>query len=368
MILESLFSKVFNEINERRFRKHNCIPLTRALPRMSHYIEGIQRRYYIVSGASEAGKSQLTDHLFVFEPYNFVTESDTDIDVKILYYSFEVDRESKLKQWMSKRMYDLWGIRTGTGLINGVGDLRLNDSMMMALKETESYFSHIEEKVTIIDTPKTPDEIIKEIRSFAAEHGKFDIRKKEITITNYDGTTKTEEHTYIDSYKPHNPNLYVIIILDHFSLLKLPKGYSVKAAIEELSKAMVQARNLFGFTPVMIQQQTAEKENLEHFKAEKLEPSRDGLAESKLTYNDCDLALGIFSPIKHNLKRHKGYDVSILKDTYRNLNVFKNRYGPGHLNVGLYFDGCVGYFKELPKAEDMNQSCYEMASSRKPKW
>lgn len=136
-----------------------------------------------------------------------------------------------------------------------------------------------------------------------------------------------------------------------------------------LSKNFVKYRNRYHYTPVLIQQQTGEKENVEHFKSEKMEPSKDGLSNTKLTYNDCDIALGIFSPQKYEIQKYRKYHVVDMGDSYRNISVFKNRFGTSAgINVGAAFYGEVNYFKELPKGEDMIAYHYDLVKKRKNNW
>ena len=75
---------------------------------------------------------------------------------------------------------------------------------------------------------------------------------------------------------------------------------------------------------------------------------------------DCNVALGIFSPCKYELKAYFGYDISKLRDNCRFLEVLINRGGsPGGI-IALYFDGAVNYFSELPRADDPKiQSVYK---------
>lgn len=66
----------------------------------------------------------------------------------------------------------------------------------------------------------------------------------------------------------------------------------------------------------------------------------------------CNVALGIFSPFKYELKEYFGYDISKLRDNCRFLEVLINRGGsPGGI-IALYFDGATNYFSELPRAND----------------
>lgn len=344
----SLFNRALQRIEENKLKKFNCIPFDKKLPRTSEVLSGIQQgRYHIISGTSGSGKSQLTDDLFVFTPFDFVSENK-EIEVEILYFSLELDGETKMHQWMAKRLYDYYGIRTSIDILRSVGKNRINDNIHMAVKETGSYFNELEKVLKLYEGSYTASNIIAEIENYSSLNG----------IVNNQGI-----------YIPHNPNKYVIIIVDHLSFLTLENTLSIKGCIEKLSKYLVNARNNYNYIPVVVQQQSAEKENVDHFKASKLEPSKDGLGESKLTYNDCDVAIGIFQPQKHEIKSYRGYDVLQMGDAYRNFSIFKQRFGTSsNINMGLYFDGAVNYFKELPKKDMINLNHYEMIKKRNPHW
>lgn len=354
----SIFNDALNRIEQSRNNKYNCIPYDKKLPRFSEYLPGIeQERYYLVSGASGAGKTQLTDDFFVFTPHDFIEENETDIEEETFYYSLELDKVTKMHQWMSRRLFTHYGIRSGIKVLQSVGKNRLNENLFMAVQETRAYFEKLEDSVHMYDGMITPSKVISDIENYAKRSGK--ITSKEIVRP--DGS----KEIVFSSYKPNKPKKYVKIILDHYSLLSSDNGSVIKQTIEELSRYFVLARNKYGYIPIPVQQQTASSENLEHFKSSKLLPSKDGLAESKLTFNDCDLAIGIFEPQKHEIKSDRGYNIFEMKDNYRNISIFKNRYGVSNVGVGLYFDGAVNFFAELKRPENMNSEDYEKIKNKK---
>lgn len=357
----SIFNEALQRIEQNRNNKHNCIPYDNKLPRFSEYLPGIeQKRYYLITGASGAGKSQFTDDLFVFTPHDFIEENKTDIEEETFYYSLELDKITKMQQWMSRRLFTHYGIRSGIKILQSVGKNRLNDHLFMAVQETRAYFEKLEDSVHMYDGTITPSKIIRDIESHARKNGIIDSR--DIVAPN-----GQIEKVFV-KYIPNNPKKYVKIILDHYSLMSSDNGASIKQTIEETSRYFVLARNRYNYIPIPIQQQNASSENLDHFKSSKLLPSKDGLAESKLTYNDCDLGIGIFEPQKHEIKSDRGYNIFEMKDNYRSINIFKNRYGTSNIGIGLYFDGAVNYFSELPRADQINSSHYDMIKNKKPNW
>lgn len=65
-----------------------------------------------------------------------------------------------------------------------------------------------------------------------------------------------------------------------------------------------------------------------------------------------DIVLGLFSPIRFGITEYFGYDITVLKDHIRFLEVIVNRNGEMGGILPLWFDGAVCDFKELPKADD----------------
>lgn len=94
------------------------------------------------------------------------------------------------------------------------------------------------------------------------------------------------------------------------------------------------------------------QESLDNFKASKLKPSADGLGDNKLTGRDCDLMVGLFSPYRHEIPEYMGYNIKIMQDNIRFLEIVAGREGGGGVTCPLYFDGATNYFRELPKSDD----------------
>lgn len=160
-----------------------------------------------------------------------------------------------------------------------------------------------------------------------------------------------------DYYKPNDPDEYVMIIVDHISLISSEKRNGVNLTLHESisvlsSDYLIKLRNRFNYIPVVIQQQALSGENLEHKKAGSLKPSPANLADNKLTIRDCNVALGIFSPFKNEIPEYYGYDIKTFKDNIRFLEIMVSRDGGGGSVCPLYFDGAVNFFKELPLPDE----------------
>ena len=93
---------------------------------------------------------------------------------------------------------------------------------------------------------------------------------------------------------------------------------NLKETIEKHSDNNKYLRNRYGLTAVDVQQQMAAKEEQQFTMmsgktiVSKLEPSLDGLAESKLTQRKANIVLGLFSPERFELEEHAGYNIKRL--------------------------------------------------------
>lgn len=350
-----LFDAAWRRIEENRQRKINVIPF--GLPRFEEYLPGIQQKqYYIITANSGVGKSQVTDFLFLYQAYDYYLTNKKDLDLKIFYFSLEMDKESKIIAGMSKHLYQKYKIRTEVNQLLSASKHRLPDYVFKAIYKTREYFERMSDIVTIIDDQMTPTHINNIINKYAEKNGKI-IKKVEDNVEVF------------DRYIPSNPNKFSIFITDHLAELTLDRdpilqrGLSLKETIEKHSDNNRINRNKYGFTFVDVQQQSAAKEDLEFFQGlsivTKLEPSLQGLGESKLTQRKANVVLGLFAPNRYELPKYRGYDVTLLNDNFRSLSILKNRNGSANIHTGLYFDGATNYFEELPRSLEMTPEIYE---------
>ena len=172
-------------------------------------------------------------------------------------------------------------------------------------------------------------------------------------MTIKDELGQPQEVEVFDSYEQDNPNEYRIILVDTINLIDTERGLRLKDSIDKLSEYEAKyLRNRYHYTIVNIQQQAFESESNESFKLGRVRPSAVGLGDSKYTSRDANVVLGLFSPFRFGITEYFGYDITILKDRIRFLEVITNRDGEMGGILPLWFDGAVCEFKELPKPDD----------------
>lgn len=354
-----LFNRVFNDLVDRKHRIDNglinSIPFN--LPRFSSVLPGIEQgTYTLVTANTKVGKSQLTDWLYVFTPFFYAFNHREQVRIKIFYFTLEMSKEQKYRQFMSHLLYIL-----SRGKIRiAPKDLRSTNASypipeevleILSSDEYKPYFEFFEECVEFIDSIRNPTGIFKFAREYAQNHGTQHTK----TIDFIDNNTKETTPTVVDDYyEPDDPDEYKILIVDHLSLISTEADCNtLHAAMSKLSsKYFVQLRNKYKYTIVAVQQQQASQEGNENFKLDKLRPTTDGLGDNKLTGRDCDLALGSYAPYRYGKTDHGKYDITKFRDNIRFMELMVGREGGGNAECPLYFDGTVNYFSELPEYDN----------------
>lgn len=372
-----MFKETLNYIKENKENVEsglvNCIPSP--FPRLRNYIPGTVRgQNWIITANSGVGKTQLTKHMFVFHPYEWVKNNPTSkIKLKILYFALEESKREFSLTLMCNRLYSKYGIKIDTLKLQSMFDSPVSNTIIKKIEEDAEYYQDFEECVDVIDSISDPYGIYNRVRDYSNENGVHFYRplnnKSTLPIIKreeYDSLPESSRKKYCYShYVANDPNEYVIVIVDHFSLLKTNK------LSPKLHDAMTKMSSEYGrknitkhwnYVFVNVQQQASESEKQQYTNTgvsieSKLEPSLAGLGDNKLTQRDAHIVLGLFAPDRYELSNHLGYNIKELKDNYRSINVLKNRVGRSNLKLPCYFNGEYNYFEELPSV--VNNQWYE---------
>lgn len=213
--------------------------------KINRYIFGLQRSsYYLIGGLSGTYKSMIVNYMLL----NAIEDAKKlGINLKVFYYSFEIDRLSNECNWLSNMIYRSSNVLIPTETIKGLGDNRLNDYQKSIV---DSYIPMLESSIANISftyDPINPTGIYRDLIEYAESVGKTN------TIKYIDHDTKTERDKIV-SYTPNNSDDYKIVILDHAALLKKESGFETKAVIDKMSEYFVKLRNIYGYTIILIQQ------------------------------------------------------------------------------------------------------------------
>lgn len=350
----NLITRVIKLLEERRDKilngDINCIPLP--FKRFRNELPGVEQgSYYLLSGATKSGKSQLANYLFVYNTILYAYNNPNEVEPKIFYYNLEETAESITLRFMSYLLNDMFNVRISpTDLKSTNKDKPLSEEVFNMLQNPEFLdIMNYYEKHIVFQSSRNPTGCWKEVKAYAEANGttKYD----EIKVKDEFGNMETRKK--FKYYTPNNPNEYVFIIVDHISLAENERGLDLRQTINKWSEYMIIFRNRYNYIPVVIQQQSMETTSLEAFKAGKIRSTMAGLADSKATGKDCTVMIGITNPYSHEIPNYLGYDIQKLKGNFRVMEIVLNRNGQSNGLCPLFFDGAVNNFKELPLPDDV---------------
>ena len=309
-----------------------------------------QGRFDIITSFTKGSKTQFTLFL-LFEALLYTMDYPDAANMKVFYFALEETDERILQRFESYLLYKLDKIRISPKNLRStyndnpvsqeILDLLTSDKYQLYIKAFEEHF--------VFSSVSNPTGIYKLCRTYAEDTGKTYYKK--IQIKNEFGELEDKEGVF-DHYIPNNPHEFRFVVVDHCGLLKPERGASIKETIDQMSKYFVELRNKYNFSPILIQQQSTTNESNDSFKLKNIRPSGRGLADSSYTQRDCNLLLGLFSPFKFGIEEYMNYDIKILKDHIRFLEVCNSRDGEVGGIIALFFDGCCNMFWELPLPND----------------
>lgn len=336
----SVLTKRINEGLDGKFQG-----LSNGFQSINKYVFGVQRgTYYLIGGSSGTYKTTLLDYLI----RNAIRDAkEKDIEYNVFYYSFEIDKITKMCNWTSSLIYQIHGIVIPPEKIKGLGDFRLTDDEKRIVFEMIPIVEEMCDSINFRFESTNPTGIFNELWKFAENNGKITYED----YTDHDGTVKKR----ISGYKPNNPNVYNIVALDHLYLLRKERGFQTKEVMDKMSEYFVLLRNLFGYTPIILQQFNQGMSNIDRqkFKGVDLSPSQTDFKDTTNPYQDADVVLGLMCPYKLDMDTCLGYDINKLRDRMLMLKIIKNRLSRDGIAKGLYVKPESGKFFELPEPDSL---------------
>lgn len=295
----NLIPRVLLNLKERREKVLaggiNCIPSPFTNFRRS--FPGIEQgKYYIISGSSKSGKTQLTSYLFLYTPILYAYYHPDQLRIQIFYFPLEETPEKITMRFMCHLLYIFSGgkIRLSTLQLGSIDKDNVVDQSVLDMLNSLQYRSILdffEEHVHFI-LDRNPTGCYKTVNRYALDAGT--VHKKTITIENKETGVKQEKEVF-DYYEPKDPDEYVEIIWDHAGLTDEERGMKKKETIDKLSEYFMVFRNHYNYIPVLIQQQNIETIGLDAYKAKRISPTLAGLEDTKRTGKDLQNLLEILS-------------------------------------------------------------------------
>lgn len=254
-----MIDRIINNLKERRERilsgEVNCIPSS--FSRFRDDFVGVEQgKYYLISAATKAAKTQLTSKMFIYDPLFYAYKNPDKIHLKVFYFPLEESIESITLRFMAHLLAKLSNdtIRISPLDLKSTNENKPVPQEVLNLLETDEYQSILKffEETVLFFEERNATGIYKQVRSYAEKNGVT--HRKQINIVNKE-TGDSEIREVFDYYEPNDPKEYVIILTDHVSLLNPESGMDLRESINRFSEYMVMFRNRYNYIPVVIQQQ-----------------------------------------------------------------------------------------------------------------
>lgn len=368
----------------------------------------LQSRYTLLVGATGSGKTALTDYIYILSSFDFVKGEqlryeqkykDTPEDERphklhweVNYFSLERKQMFKKAKWISWFLKAEYNMKISADAILGWETGTLSDEVY---KLVEGYWEILDELldyVTIYDGKvaiSTLESVIHEraralgvffktdaeglfvddnplpIKTFE-EHGvKRKTRRGEVLEIEFE--YKGEKHSlrkHSHKYFLHNPRTLVNFVIDGIGLFGGSDFSNKKSSIDRVSEILSDARDHYGFSPVVVSQINRAIGDVQRHKlhGSDLSPQIEDVEGSSRTSHDADLIVAIFDAFRYkaydDTGNYGGYSVTqgMMSPKgfcrFRSFHILKNSFGIDGKKFGLCFVGESNDFLLLPRPDE----------------
>lgn len=202
----------------------------------------------------------------------------------------------------------------------------MSEETFKIIVDAKAWLETIESKITVIDKAITPQQISVILRMWNGKYGKF------IDLENDQ-----------EDYVPTNRDIYKIVVLDHVKLTK-DNGKGAKATIDETCDEFIYYRNKCNITGVFIQQANRQSKSMDRRNGGFQMLQLDDMSDSSGPAQASEIVIGIFHPHREKMNKIDVYNVKVLKDRIRVIQILKQRYGQSDVNKCVNFFGVYRFF------------------------
>lgn len=315
------------------------------LPKLESIVDGVtQGTYTLIFSPSGVGKTTITLFSYVYKP---LVEHIDDDKFKVVYFSLEMTAEMLLAKLLSLYIFENYGIELSVKeLLSRKRGYTLSDENFGIVKECEEWMNKVEKALIIYDKGMNAEILYSSLMKELEKTGTF----------SEDGKRKI--------YTPNDPDLTVLVIIDHLSLARPSNGRKLKEEMDLISSYLVTLRNRCKISPVVIMQANRESSSMERRKEGLNNLTLNDAKDTGAPAQDSEIVLSMFNPYREKLATYRGYDIKQLGHNFRVITCLKNRYGESDVEVPCVFYGKIGYFAELPKPDEI----YDYAKYENPNW
>jgi hypothetical protein len=330
------------------------VGLDNGLTGLNKYLYGVHPgRYYLIGADSGVGKTTFADFGFVLNALAGAEKAGKKL--YIFYYSFEISKQAKIAKWISYFLYWKYKVRLPSEYIMGrIDGMIVSDDHDKLIQEVYPIVEKIMERIVFVEDPIHPTFIYHSLvdnhyanRGTILREAQTEKQKAENRPGRIIGYVANQ--TEADSQ--------TIILIDHIALTAPEKGMNTKDVIDRLSSYFVQLRNMFGATIVVVQQfnsdlQTFNRQtHLRKQGAGIILPQKLDFGDSKYTFRDADVVIGLVNPAKFDLEKFFTIDLKLFKSYYICAMLMKNRYGTDNKMISYFMDPVSGTFEYIQGVE-----------------
>lgn len=363
----SLASQLDKEIQNGMADRTGIIPIQ--LNRLGDYIEICKNTYYNIGGETGSGKTSFVQDIFVIRVIEwYLLNRPENMKLSIIGFFMERKMYQYTARWISRKLFEDKGIRlSAKRILNRKKEFRLTKEEYGSIQEYYDMLDEWEKDDLLIvhEGSKNPSGISLYLEMFAKKHGTVHKVEKR------DKDNRTLDNVLLSTtYTPNHPNHIVLVIGDNSDILAPEDGKEERQLVVKYSRTLREARDIYGFSPVNIQQLNGELGDIARHKMGDLAPKLKDFATSKQTLRDSDVVMALFNPYDHKVSEttHNGYDLKRLKDDkfrtyYRSLHLLKNSFDSSGMSFPLAIQPEYGIFKTLPRKDGITESIYDEVMS-----
>lgn len=326
----------FAEVDRGREGKNQGIGM--GLPKLEGVIDGVcPATYTLIFAGTGNGKSSLALYAYVYRP---LMEHLDDGKYKCTYFSLEMSKKTIYARLLSLYIFDTYGIEISPKeIFSRKKNYVLCDSYYEIIKECRPWLEKVRRVVKIYDKTCNAAYLYNKLVAEIKKTGKLSV---------VGSGEDAEIH-----FQANDPELVHTVVIDHIGLVKASAD-KLKGEIDAVSRTLVQFRNACGISPVVIMQINRSAGDIERRKQGLNNLNLNDIKDSGNPAQDCEVAISIFNPHREHLATYNHYKIDQLEDSFRTVTVQKARDGASSVEIAVNFFGRMGYWKELPKPEEIN--------------
>jgi hypothetical protein len=366
------------------------------LDRVNEVFNIMPSRYTLITGATGSGKTSFMDFGYILGPWSMMQKQQMDIHWEVVYFSLERKQMFKHAKWVSWMIYrDNANMLLSSDQIMGWKNGPLNSEGYKLVRSYDDEMSELLEHVRIYDGKVNAKVIKRIVKQRAIDLGTF-FKSDDVGIMMDDQLVYLERFSdkglsevinkadcpYIDlewegnnfrlyqddhKYFPKHPRTFVFIAIDGINLL------GTKEELDDISTTLSDARDMFGFSPIVVSQQNRAMGDIARMKTHgaDLSPQIEDAFKSSQMGFDCDIMIGLFDPYTYKAwdkeGNYGGYCINPMGNLsapsmltpgginrFRSIHILKNTFGPKGNKFGLKFLGECNHFETLPFPDDIN--------------